>query len=78
MKSKKRHGFNEITVIAQTSIELFPVVTCDQRSCHKGYPKMQPTLVMDGRERCFMHHMGPECVDCADFNDVWSLNLRAI
>lgn len=69
---------NQIAVIAQATIDLFPVVTCEQRSCYRGYPKMQPTLIVDGEERYYMHQMGEGCLDCKDCHELWQLRLQAI
>jgi len=78
MKKNRGRRLNEITVIAQTSIELFPVVTCSKRHCHEGYPSMQPSLIVNGYERYYMHHLGPQCPDCDKFHEVWKLNLQAL
>jgi len=78
MKRKKSYRPNEITVIAQTSIELFPVVTCERKSCPQGYASMQPTLIVDGEERYYMHHLGAECINCDHCHELWRLNLQAL
>lgn len=78
MKKNRSHRLNEITVIAQTSIDLFPVVTCTRKNCQEGYPNMQPSLIVNGVERYYMHHMGPQCVDCDKFHEVWRLSLQAL
>lgn len=78
MKIKNYHRPRQITVLAQTTIELFPVVTCSRKNCQEGYLSVQPTLIVDGDCRSYMHHLGGECVDCIHLYEFWHLRLQAL
>lgn len=69
---------NEITVLAQATIDLFPVVTCSRKTCQSGNQYLQPTLLVNGQERYYMHHMGTECVECPKLHEFWHLKLQAL
>lgn len=79
MKRNKNLRFpRQITVLAQTTIELFPVVTCSRKHCQEGYPCLQPTLIVDGDGCSYMHHLGEECADCIHLYELWHLKLQAL
>lgn len=80
MKRNKNmlRGPREIAVLAQTTIELFPVVTCSKKCCEEGYQRVQPALIVNGEERAYMHHLGEECVDCIHLYEFWHLRLQAL